>query len=150
MFLHCELKGLSPVTRNLCCQSAGGNRSGAAEVFPPEDSRAEITPRQTDSRGLIINTWFLLTGLNLEYKWQFVWIIERSESRISTKQSPFLLPFLCFNWSTLCSNEHTMPVYPGAVCRFHYDLEENKIPVKRFYVIIENLNIILFQTLLEI
>ena len=27
-------KGLSPVTRNLSCQSARGNRSGAAKVFP--------------------------------------------------------------------------------------------------------------------
>ena len=43
-----------------------------------------------------------------------------------------------------------MPVNPGAVCRFHYDLEENKISSIAFFsVIIENLNIILFQTLME-
>ena len=29
-----QLKGLSPVTRNLCCQSARGNRSGAVRYFP--------------------------------------------------------------------------------------------------------------------
>ena len=28
------IKGLSPVTRNLCCQSARGNRSGAVRYFP--------------------------------------------------------------------------------------------------------------------
>ena len=28
------VKGLSPVTRNLCCQSARGNRSGAVRYFP--------------------------------------------------------------------------------------------------------------------
>ena len=28
------LKALSPVTRNLCCQTARGNRSGATKVFP--------------------------------------------------------------------------------------------------------------------
>ena len=51
--IHCNLiKGLSPVTRNLCCQSARGNRSGAVRYFP-----------ETDSRGLIDNTSFWWQGL---------------------------------------------------------------------------------------
>ena len=41
-----------------------------------------------------------------------------------------------------------MPVNSGAVCRFHHDLEENKISSKG--LIIENLNIVWFQMLVEI
>ena len=48
-----------PVTRNLCCQSARGNQSGAIRYFP----EAVRPPPQTDSRGLTDNTSFWWQGL---------------------------------------------------------------------------------------
>ena len=61
-----SIKGLSPVTRNLCCQSARGNRSGAVRYFPeavrPRGNTAapDRFPRNTSFwwQGLIpIITW---------------------------------------------------------------------------------------------
>ena len=46
--------GLSPVTRNLCCQSCCRRPNGLGEIPPP----------QTDSRGLIDNTCFWWHGFN--------------------------------------------------------------------------------------
>ena len=65
--LHTLFKGLSPVTRNLCCQSARGNRSGAVRYFPeavrPRGNTA--TPDRFPRAD-----WqhkFLVTGLNPDY-----------------------------------------------------------------------------------
>ena len=61
------IKGFSPVTRNLCCQSARGNRSGAVRYFPeavgPRGNTAapDRFPRPDWQHN------FLVTGLNPDY-----------------------------------------------------------------------------------
>ena len=60
-------KGLSPVTRNLCCQSARGNRSGAVRYFPEAVRPRGNTAAPDRFPRADWQHKFLVTGLNPDY-----------------------------------------------------------------------------------
>ena len=60
-------KGLSPVTRNLCCQSARGNRSGAVRYFPEAVRPSGNTAAPDRFPRADWQHKFLVTGLNPDY-----------------------------------------------------------------------------------
>ena len=60
-------KGLSPVTRNLCCQSARGNRSGAVRYFPEAVRPRGNTAAPDRFPRADWQYTFLVTGLNPDY-----------------------------------------------------------------------------------
>ena len=61
------VKGLSPVTRNLCCQSARGNRSGAVRYFPEAVRPRGNTAAPDRFPRADWQHKFLVTGLNPDY-----------------------------------------------------------------------------------
>ena len=62
-----KVKGLSPVTRNLCCQSARGNRSGAVRYFPEAVRPRGNTAAPDRFPRADWQHKFLVTGLNPDY-----------------------------------------------------------------------------------
>ena len=64
---HSLIKGLSPVTRNLCCQSARGNRSGAVRYFPEAVRPRGNTAAPDRFPRADWQHKFLVTGLNPDY-----------------------------------------------------------------------------------
>ena len=64
---HVLFKGLSPVTRNLCCQSARGNRSGAVRYFPEAVRPRGNTAAPDRFPRADWQHKFLVTGLNPDY-----------------------------------------------------------------------------------
>ena len=62
-----QIKGLSPVTRNLCCQSARGNRSGAVRYFPEAVRPRGNTAAPDRFPRADWQHKFLVTGLNPDY-----------------------------------------------------------------------------------